>query len=207
MESFDGLKGMRKLRNQLLFGALCGVLAVFSPVMSAAETTLIFDPPKTEIHWTLDTLLHTVHGTFQLRSGTVRFDPATGQASGVLIVDARSGQSGGSSRDARMHSSILESAKFADIVFRPDHVDGQIPAQGKATIRVHGQFELHGRAQEMMLPMEVDVQPQQIEVTSHFPVPYISWGLKNPSTFILRVNDKVDIELVATGRLAAKGGQ
>jgi polyisoprenoid-binding protein YceI len=198
---------MQTLKNRFFFGALCGVLTLFSPVMSAAETTLIFDPPKTEIHWTLDTLLHTVHGTFQLRSGTVRFDPATGQASGALIVDARSGQSGGSSRDARMHSSILESAKFADIAFRPDHVEGQIPAQGKVTIRVHGQFELHGHAHEITLPIELNVEAQQIEAKSHFPVPYISWGLKNPSTFILRVDDKVDIEMVATGRIAAKGGQ
>ena len=193
---------MRKLKTRLFFGALCCVLPLL-----AAETTLIFDPPKTEIHWTLDTLLHTVHGTFQLRSGTVRFDPTTGQASGALVVDARSGQSGGSSRDSRMHSSILESPKFADIVFRPDHVEGQIPVQGKATIRVHGLFELHGQSHEMTLPMELNVEAQQIGAKTHFPVPYISWGLKNPSTFILKVNDKVDVEIAATGRIAAKGGQ
>jgi polyisoprenoid-binding protein YceI len=175
--------------------------------MSVAQTTLIFDPPKTEIHWTLDTLLHMVHGTFQLRSGTVTFDPATGKASGALVVDARSGQSGGESRDSRMHSSILESAKFADIVFRPDHVEGQIPAQGKGSIRVHGQFVLHGQSHEMTLPIDLDVEAQQIGAKSRFPVPYISWGLKNPSTFILKVDNKVDIELVATGRITAKGGQ
>lgn len=198
---------MQKLKRRLLFSALCGVLPLFAVQMSAAETTLIFDPPKTEIHWTLDTLLHTVHGTFQLRSGTVRFDPTTGQASGALIVDSRSGQSGGESRDARMHSSILESTKFADIVFRPDHVEGQIPTQGKGTIRVHGQFELHGQAHEMTLPMELTVESQQIGAKSHFQVPYISWGLKNPSSFILKVNDKVDIEMVATGQIVTKGAQ
>jgi polyisoprenoid-binding protein YceI len=193
---------MRMLKARLLFGALCGVVPLF-----AAETTLIFDPPKTEIHWTLDTLLHTVHGTFQLRSGTVRFDPATGSASGELIVDARSGQSGSPARDSRMHSSILESPKFADIVFRPDHVEGQIPGQGKGTVRVHGKFELHGQAHEMTLPMELTVDARQIEVKSQFPVPYLAWGLKNPSTFILRVGEKVDIEMVTTGRIAGKGAQ
>ena len=198
---------MQNFKQRLLLSALCGVLPVFAMQMFAAETTLIFDPPKTAIHWTLDTLLHTVHGTFQLRSGTVRFDPATGQASGALIVDARTGESGGESRDSRMHSSILESTKFADIVFRPDHVEGQIPTQGKGTIRVHGQFELHGQAHEMTLPMELDVDAQQIAAKSHFQVPYISWGLKNPSSFILKVNDKVDIEMVATGQIVTKGGQ
>jgi len=198
---------MQTLKQRVLFGALCGVLPLFTSTVSAAETTLVFDPPKTEIHWTLDTLLHTVHGTFQLRSGTVRFDPATGKASGALIVDARSGQSGGSSRDARMHSSILESAKFADIVFRPDRVEGQVPTQGKGSIRVHGQFELHGQSHEMTLPVELIVDSRQIAAKSHFPVPYISWGLKNPSTFILKVDNKVDIDIATTGRIANEGGQ
>jgi polyisoprenoid-binding protein YceI len=193
---------MHILKTRWIFSALLSVLPLF-----AAETTLEFDPPKTEIHWTLDTLLHTVHGTFRLRSGTVSFDPATGHASGALIVDARSGQSGSSSRDSRMHSSILESAKFGDIVFRPDRVDGQIPKQGAGTIRVHGQFELHGQSHELTLPVEVDVEDRQIGAKTHFPVPYIAWGLKNPSTFILRVNEKVDIDLTATGRIAAKGAQ
>jgi polyisoprenoid-binding protein YceI len=198
---------MQKFKTRFLLGTLLSVLTLSTTPVSAAETTLIFDPPKTEIHWILDTLLHTVHGTFQLRSGTVSFDPATGRASGALIVDARSGQSGGSSRDSKMHSSILESAKFADIVFRPDRVEGQIPAQGKGTIRVHGQFELHGQSHEITLPMDLDVGAQQIAAKSHFPIPYITWGLKNPSTFILKVDDKVDVEIAATGRIAAKGGQ
>ncbi|MDR3718865.1 MAG: YceI family protein [Bryobacteraceae bacterium] len=193
---------MHLLKTRWIFSALCGVLPLF-----AAETTLEFDPPKAEIHWTLDTLLHTVHGTFRLRSGTVSFDPATGHASGALIVDARSGQSGSSSRDSRMHSSILESAKFGDIVFRPDRVDGQIPKQGAGAIRVHGQFELHGQSHELTLPIEIDVEDRQIGAKTHFLVPYIAWGLKNPSTFILKVNEKVDIDLTATGRIAAKGAQ
>jgi hypothetical protein len=72
---------------------------------------------------------------------------------------------------------------------------------------VHGQFVLHGQSHEMTLPIDLDVEAQQIGAKSRFPVPYISWGLKNPSTFILKVDNKVDIELVATGRITAKGGQ
>jgi 3-oxoacyl-(acyl-carrier-protein) synthase len=47
---------------------------------ASAETALVFEPSQTQIHWTLDTVFHTVHGTFQLRGGTLRFDPATGRA-------------------------------------------------------------------------------------------------------------------------------
>ena len=34
---------------------------------------------------------------------------------------------------------------------------------------------------------------------SHFAVPYVKWGMKNPSTFILRVDQSVDIEVQASG--------
>jgi hypothetical protein len=38
-------------------------------------------------------------------------------------------------------------------------------------------------------------------------VPYVRWGLKNPSTFILRVSDKLDLDINATGRLVEPGMQ
>jgi hypothetical protein len=31
-------------------------------------------------------------------------------------------------------------------------------------------------------------------------VPYIKWGMKNPSTFILRVSDKVEITVETAAR-------
>jgi hypothetical protein len=41
--------------------------------------------------------------------------------------------------------------------------------------------------------------PGEWTVTSHFTVPYVKWGMKNPSTFVLRVNQSVDIEIQASG--------
>jgi polyisoprenoid-binding protein YceI len=172
----------------------------------AEDTTLVFDPPQTQVHWTLGTVLHTVHGTFQLRSGTVHFDPSTGKAGGAFIVEAHSGESGNDSRDSRMHNSILESAKFPEIVFVPDRVDGRIPAQGAATLQVHGLFRLHGADHEFTLPVQVTMDPNQATITTAFHIPYISWGLKNPSTFILRVDDHVDIDIHAVGRISNSGG-
>ena len=173
----------------------------------AAETVLMFDPQQTQIRWTLDAFVHTVHGTFQLRSGTVRFDPATGDASGELIADARSGASGNDSRDGKMHKSVLESARFPDIVFKPRHVDGKLPAQGQATLQVHGSFILHGTEHEMTLPVQVNIEPGHVGADSKFSIPYIAWGLKNPSTFVLRVGEKVDLEIHAAARVVNNGAQ
>jgi hypothetical protein len=53
--------------------------------------------------------------------------------------------------------------------------------------------------------MQVNVQPSSISTSSRFTIPYLAWGLKNPSTFVLRVSDKVEIDLQATGRVELKG--
>ena len=188
------------MRKLLFILMLAFALPLLTP-LRAAETNLVFAPAQTGIHWTLNTLLHTVHGTFRLKEGSVRFDRSTGKASGEIVIDALSGESGSSSRDSRMHSSILESKFFPRIVFRPDYVSGQIPAQGAGKLAVHGAFELHGKSHDMTLPVEVQVDAAQIAVKSQFQVPFIQWGLKNPSTFILKVDDKVLIDLTAEGRV------
>jgi polyisoprenoid-binding protein YceI len=176
------------------------LLLVSLPVW-AADTELAFGPADTTIHWTLNTRLHTVHGTFALKEGHVRFDRATGSASGELIVDSFSGQSGSSSRDARMHSSVLESPKFATIVFHPHHVNGQIPDQGAAKLDIVGTFDLHGASHDLTIPIEVDVTPSSVGVKSKFNIPYVAWGLKDPSEFMLKVDKAVQIELTSTARL------
>ena len=74
------------------------------------------DPAKTHIDWTLGDILHTVQGTFQLESGSIVFDPHTGEAGGQIIVDAASGNSGNGTRDSKMKKEVLETTRYPDIV-------------------------------------------------------------------------------------------
>jgi polyisoprenoid-binding protein YceI len=161
-----------------------------------------FDPPQSQVHWTLDTALHEVHGTFRLKSGRIVFDPATGKAGGALVVDAMSGESGNESRDKRMHTSIIESRKYTEIVFTPDRVEGNLAPEGSSTLQVHGKFRLMNVDHDLKLSVTVEAHPGQIVATAKFSVPYIQWGLKNPSMLFLRVNDHVDIEIHSVGRPA-----
>src|ERR1700686_758994 len=82
--------------------------ATLAPV---SEIVLTLDPARSTVHWTVDSSLHTIHGTFALKSGTLHFDPETGKAGGEIVVAATSGESGSNSRDARMHKEILEDRK------------------------------------------------------------------------------------------------
>lgn len=183
---------IRHLRS-FLFLPACA-LALLSP-LAAQDLSLEMDPAQTKIDFTLGDILHTVHGTFHLKRGAIRFDPASGKASGELLVDARSGASGNDTRDRKMHKEILESQRFPDIAFRPDRVEGKLASQGISQMQVHGAFAIHGAEHELTAPVEVRVSGGQYAITARFSVPYQKWGMKNPSTLFLRVEDKVEITL------------
>jgi polyisoprenoid-binding protein YceI len=176
-------------------------LGVAALLMGAGESIpsqprpFAIDPAQTKVEFTLGSLLHTVHGDFHLKRGTLSFDPQSGKASGEIVVDATSGQSGSPARDRRMHAAILESAKYPEIAFRPDRVDGNVAPQGKSVAQLHGVFAIHGAEHEILLPITVDAAAGQYTVDGIFEVPYVSWGMKNPSTLLLRVNDKVEIAI------------
>lgn len=167
------------------------------PVLAFAGTQTPFDiaPSQAQVTFTLGDVLHTVHGTFALKHAALRFDPETGSAGGEIVVDATSGNSGSAARDRRMHANILESAKFPEIVFRPGHVEGRIAADGASDATLHGVFSIHGAGHEIAVPIHVDAANGRYATTAHFTIPYVKWGMKNPSTFLLRVSDKVEIDV------------
>jgi polyisoprenoid-binding protein YceI len=173
------------------------------PAARAQAITVHLDPAKTKIEFTLGATLHTVHGSFRLKTGEARFDPATGAASGAIVIDSASGESGNEGRDKRMHREILESDKFPEIIFTPRLIKGTLAPEGPSKLEVAGQFRLHGQDHDMTLPLEIDSGKGILRVTAEIVIPYVQWGLKSPNTFILRVSDKVTIEIHASGSVTA----
>ena len=177
------------------------LVLVVAVAASARPRTFELDPAQTNVGFTLGDVLHTVHGTFHLKHGKIQFDDATGEASGELVVDALSGESGNSSRDKKMHKEDLESAKYSEIVFTPQHITGAVSADGKSQVTVDGMLALHGQSKPVTLTINIQLQNGAGSADTTFVVPYEKWGVKNPSTFILRVSDKVQIDVHAVGRL------
>jgi len=126
----------------------------------------------------------------------------SGKVSGEIVVDATSGDSGNGTRDRKMHKEILESARYPEIAFRPDRIDGTVARSGKSSVTVHGMFSIHGADHEVTVPAQVERTGDRWTATVHFTIPYEKWGIKNPSTLFLRVNDSVEIDLVAAGNFA-----
>jgi polyisoprenoid-binding protein YceI len=139
-------KQIRKPARSPLWYALNVCVAVLGLQLGvpafAQQSALGLDPARTAVHFTLKTSLHNVHGTFQLKSGKVSFDPQTKKVSGLLVVDATSGESGNSGRDSKMHKEILESQKYPEITFAPLEVEGDVRQQGDSQAQVKGTFRI-----------------------------------------------------------------
>ena len=199
MENRTG--GRARLGSAIFALALAALAAVPAP---AQQAEFKLDPAKSSVKFTLDAALHTVHGTFQIKPGALQFDPVSGQISGEILVDARSGASGSGMRDRKMHKDVLESETYPDISFRPSRVEGAVAHQGKSAVKVTGMFRIHGVDREITVPAEVELLPESWTAMAHFTIPYAKWGMKNPSTLFLRVNDSVEIDLAASGTVAER---
>jgi polyisoprenoid-binding protein YceI len=165
------------------------------------EVTLNLDVAQSKLHWTLDSTLHTVHGTFNLKRGAVKFDPATGSANGEFIAYATSGESGNDSRDKKMHDEILESARFPEVIFRPTKIEGKVAVPGTSEVQLQGKFLLHGSEHDLTVSVHAELTSDHWKGTAKFSVPYIQWGLKSPNTFLLKAAPVVDVELELSGTL------
>jgi len=160
---------------------------------------LTLDPDKSEFRWTVDTTLHTVHGTFKFKSGELRVNPDSGAAKGEILVPATSADSGNDGRDKKMHNDVLESAKFQEIVFVVDRIEGKVAASGSSSVMLHGTMKLHGADHEFGAPVQAEITGDHFKATSKFVIPFIKWGLKNPGNWLLKVKPDVNVELSLSG--------
>ena len=164
-----------------------------------SEVVLTLDPAQSKVHYTVDSTLHTVHGSFALKSGIVHFDPQTGKAGGEIIVYAPSGASGNGSRDKRMHKEILETAKYPEVIFRPTQIEGTVGQSGPADVKLSGIFSIHGADHNVIAQVHAELTGDRWRGTSKFEVPYVNWGIKDPSNFLLKVKPVVNVELEMAG--------
>ena len=168
-----------------------------------SEIVLTLDPAQSIVHWTVDSSLHTVHGTFALKSGNLHFDPETGKAGGEIVVAAASGESSNQSRDARMHKEILETPRYPEVIFRPTQVEGKVGQAGASDVKLNGVFSIHGADHDLTALVHAELTGDRWRGTSKFEVPYVKWGIKNPSNFLFKVKPVVNVELEMSGEVKA----
>ena len=165
----------------------------------AQQQTFTVSPAASSIGFSLAGTGHEVHGTFHVSSGTIQYDLSPAKMSGIIAVSASSGDSGNKGRDKDMNQKVLETDRFSDITFQPQSYTGTIAPAGDSTIQVSGTFTLHGTPHDLTVPMQVHIDGHNVTAKGSFVVPYVKWGLKDPSIFILKVAKEVHVELNLVG--------
>jgi hypothetical protein len=100
-----------------------------------------------------------------------------------------------------MHKEILESATYPEISFSPMSIEGRIASQGTSQVQLRGLFRIHGHEEMVTVPVQVQFFENDWTGETTFVIPYVKWGMKNPSTVFLRVRDTVMLTVKMSGRL------
>jgi hypothetical protein len=179
--------------------ALAGLLA---PAAVAQRQSFVVNPDASEVKMTLNTTHEVVNGTFHVQSGSIEFDRGAPKMSGSVVVLAGSCKTGNGSRDKKMNKDILEVEQHATVSFEPKTYTGVLAPSGDSTIQLTGIFTLLGTPHEITVPLQVHLEGARATAKAHFVVPYVQWGLKNPSFMIWKADNDVAIDLNLVGTIS-----
>lgn len=179
-------------------GILLAFLLAATP-LAAAERTVRLDPEQSSVRLTLPATGHTVRGTINVLPGELRYDPDSGAISGAISLDAASADTGNRRRDAKMHEDVLMSGRHPRITFKPSSVEGRVSGEGSVNVR--GVITILGKDHAVTLPARVTITGNRISARATFDVPYVAWGLKDPSVLMIRVAKEVRLDVLLQGSL------
>ena len=174
---------------------------VYATPLAGSATVFELHPAQSHVAFSLTSLFHTIHGTFRVKRGSLHLDPVHGVVSGVCVVDATSGDTGNRTRDRKMHTEVLASQHYPDIVFSPVQVRGAVAAQGASTVQVDGTLRIAGATHPLTVTVVMRISGDSFTISADFLVPYVQWGMRDPSTFILTVGKQVQVHFEAIGRI------
>ncbi|MGD0912904.1 MAG: YceI family protein [Terracidiphilus sp.] len=175
---------------------------LLAPSALAQHQTFVVNPDASTVKMTLNSTHEVVNGTFHIQSGSIEFDRGATGMLGSIAVLAGSGKTGNDSRDKKMNKDILEVERFATVSFEPKTYTGAIAASGDSSIQVTGTFTLLGASHQITVPILVHVDGAAASAKAHFMVPYVQWGLKDPSFLIWKVDHEVAIDLNLVGTIS-----
>jgi polyisoprenoid-binding protein YceI len=171
-------------------------------VTAAKWTALTFDGAQTTIAYKLIGWPHVTEGTFKLKNGVIRVDAVSGKMAGEVVVDAASGDSGHSVRDGRMKNSVLEVARYPEIRFAPQQVESHGVPRGEFPVVVRGVMTLHGKSHPFTVAATVERRGDDATIHCRFAIPFVAWGLEDPSILFFKVEPNVSVEVTAIAHIS-----
>jgi polyisoprenoid-binding protein YceI len=183
--------------------AVLALAVILGPAALAQHQTFTVNPDASEVKMTLNTTHEVVNGAFHIQSGSIEFDRSNPKMSGSVAVLAGSGKTGNDSRDKKMDKDILKVDQYTTVSFAPKTYTGTIAPSGDSTIQVSGVFTLLGTAHDLTIPMQIHMDGLKTTARAQFVVPYVQWGLKNPSFLIWKAENDVAIDLNLVGEVSS----
>ena len=184
------------------FFAYLALAVMLGPAALAQHQTFAVNPDSSEVRMKLNTTHEVVIGTFHVQFGSINFDRTASYISGIVIVAAGSGKTGNDSRDKKMNREILKVDQFATVSFAPQTYDGTIAASGDSTIHVSGVFTLLGTPHDLTIPIQIQIDGSKATARAQFVIPYVQWGLKNPSFMFWKAENDVAVDLNVVGQVS-----
>jgi polyisoprenoid-binding protein YceI len=185
------------------FFAVLVLVVILGPAAVAQHQTFAVNPDASEVKMTLNTTHEVVHGMFHIQSGSIEFDRSNAKMSGSVVVLAGSGKTGNGSRDKRMNKDILMVDQYTTVSFAPKTYTGTIAPSGDSTIQVSGVFTLLGNPHDLTIPMQIHLDGSKATAKAQFVVPYVQWGLKNPSFMFWKAENDIAIDLNLVGQISS----
>jgi polyisoprenoid-binding protein YceI len=171
-----------------------------SAAIPARNVEIHFDPALTQIHFKVGSLLRDVRGTFQFKGGALAVDPDSTLAQGELLVDATTGRTGNAERDKEMQDEVLETKRYPSIFFHAEHLRGQVPkTDGSSDVIAEGMLNIHGADHPLQMKVHLVRVGNALSATTHFTVPYVEWGMKNPRGAFSHLSRTVQVDVSAKG--------
>jgi len=132
------------------------------------------------------------------------YQPASGNLQGSIVVSARGLTTDNKRRDAKMHEKVLKSSPHPLITLNILRADGVLDPETGGALQLEAELILLGQAHPLSFPVEISVSDMENGVllaTGAFMVPYVAWGLEDPSAVFLRVDKEVRVSFSAAGTL------
>lgn len=188
-------------RDRMKYFAAFAVTVMLAQSALAQHQSFAVNSDTSEVKMTLKTTHEIVNGTFHVQSGAIEFDRSTAKMGGSIVVAAGSGKTGNDTRDKKMDKDILKVQQYATVSFAPKAFTGTIAPAGDSTIQVSGTFTLLGTPHDITVPMQIHTEGSNATAKAQLIIPYVQWGLKNPSFLIWKADNDVTVDLNLAGKI------
>jgi polyisoprenoid-binding protein YceI len=181
---------MRKTTTLILFVFVLALAMPFvqpiwiadaEPILQGHDDVVQLDPARTNIEFTLLGNLHDTRGRFTLKSGVIRIDPGTANATGEITIATASEDSSEGLRDAIIKNAILDTDHYPEIIFTPQKIQGIRDSQGNFYGQITGLMKVHGSLHQITVQIQGRLSADQITADCSFLVPYVDWGVESPN--------------------------